>query len=135
MLRSIRGRLKNLRRSPHGVEKYDSLLERDYMIELEQDPAVKSWTKEHGVKIPYKMLGFIPRIYLPDFLVEYQDGTKEIHEGKGLNMLLWGSTNAKRSAAEAWCRGKGWKYKVITQGRKIFYTNNYIENLGFDDSR
>lgn len=124
-----------MKHSPLGIEKYDSLLERDYMIELEQDPAIKSWTKEHGIKIPYKMLGFIPRMYLPDFLVEYHDGAKEIHEGKGLNMLVWSSTNAKRKAAEAWCRAKGWKYKVITQGRKIFYTNNYIENVGIDDSR
>jgi len=45
-----------LKKSPYGKEDYDSTLERGYMVELERDPAVKSWTKKHGIKIPYKFL-------------------------------------------------------------------------------
>lgn len=104
------------------------------MIELEQDPAVKSWTKKHGIKIPYSFLGIFKRYYLPDFLVEYNDGSKEIHEGKGLPLLFWDSTKAKRSAAQEWCKSYGMKYKVVTQGRQIFYINNFIENAGIKDT-
>jgi len=50
---SKKGTLTNLRKSPHGKEDYDSALEREYMVELERDPGVKTWTKKHGIKIPY----------------------------------------------------------------------------------
>lgn len=133
-MNSIRGTLSGLRKNPDGSSSYDSLLERDYMIELEQDPAVKSWTKKHGIKIPYSFLGIFKRYYLPDFLVEYNDGSKEIHEGKGLPLLFWDSTKAKRVAAQEWCKFHGMKYKVVTQGRQIFYINNFVENAGIKDT-
>ena len=117
---SKKGTLTNLKKSPYGKEDYDSTLEREYMIELERDPAVKSWTKKHGIKIPYKFLGFT-RHYLPDFLVEYRDGSKEIHETKGLPLLLWVSTKLKGKTAEEFCNDKGWRYKLITKGNQAFY--------------
>jgi len=133
-MNSIRGTLSGLKKNPEGIASYDSLLERDYMIELEQDPTVKSWTKKHGIKIPYNFLGLFTRNYLPDFLVECSDGSKEIHEGKGLPLLFWDSTKAKRVAAQKWCKERGMKYKVITQGRQIFYINNFVENAGIKDT-
>lgn len=133
-MKSIKGKLTNLKKSPYGEEFYDSLLERDYMIELEQNPAIKSWTKRHGIKIPYIFLLLFKRNYLPDFLVEYNDGSKEIHEGKGLPLLFWDSTKAKRKAAEEFCQEKGWKYKIITKGRQVFYINNFIKNSDVEDS-
>ena len=117
---SKKGTLTNLKKSPHGREKYDSTLEREYMVELERDPAVRSWTKEHQIKIPYTILGFTHH-YWPDFLVEYQDDHKELHETKGLPLLLWLSTKLKRQTAEEFCRGLGWKYKLITKGRQAFF--------------
>jgi len=117
---SKKGKLTNLKKSPYGEEEYESALEREYMVELERDPAVKKWTKRHGVKIPYTFLGFT-RHYLPDFLVEYQDGHKEIHETKGLPLLLWLSTKLKRQSAEDFCRQQGWRYKLVTKGRQAFY--------------
>src|SRR3989338_5566742 len=131
---SIRGTLSGLKKNQEGTASYDSLLERNYMIEMEQDPGVRSWTKKHGIKIPYTFLGLFTRHYLPDFLVEYNDGSKEIHEGKGLPLLFWDSTKAKRAAAQNWCRAHGMKYKVITQGRQIFYVNNFVESAGIRDS-
>lgn len=119
-MQSIRGKLTGLKKNPNGEEKYDSTLERDYMVELEHDPAVKSWTKQHNIKIPYRFLGFL-RNYLPDFLVEYQDGHKELHETKGLPLLLWLSTKLKGESAEEYCRKQGWRYKIITKGREAFY--------------
>ena len=113
-MRTKRGTLTNLRRSPYGSETYDSLLERDYMIELEHDPAVKEWTKRHDIEIRYTF-GWLRR-YLPDFLVTYKDGSKELHETKGLPLLFWVSTRLKRRSAEAYCAECGWKYKLVTRG-------------------
>ena len=56
---SKKGTLTNLKKSPDGQEKYDSALEREYMVELERDPAVVRWTKKHGLKISYKFLGCV----------------------------------------------------------------------------
>lgn len=114
------GRLTELKKNPQGWELYDSALEREYMVELERDPAVKSWTKKHGIKIPYKLFGFV-RHYLPDFLIEYKDGSKELHETKGLPLLLWLSTKLKSESAEEFCKKQGWKYKKITKGSIAFY--------------
>ena len=117
---SKKGTLTNLKKSPHEHEDYDSTLEREYMVELERDAGVKTWTKKHGIKIPYKFLGFTRR-YLPDFLVEYRDGSKEIHETKGLPLLLCLSTKIKGKTAEEVCKERGWKYKLITKGIQAFY--------------
>lgn len=114
-MESKRGTLSSLRKSPHGTESYDSLLERDYMIELEHDPAVREWTKRHGVVIPYAFLGFRRR-YIPDFLVTYKDGSRELHETKGLPLLFWLSTKLKQRSAEEYCRSLGWGYKLVTRG-------------------
>jgi len=120
-MQSKRGKLTNLKKSPYGEEKYDSALEREYMVELERDAAVVKWTKKHDIKIPYRFLG-IPRKYFPDFLVEFKDGTKEIHETKGLPLMLWATTKIKGITAEEWCKEKGWKYKMITKGKQAFYS-------------
>ncbi len=116
-MESKRGTLSGLRKSPLGTEKYDSLLERDYMVELDHDPTIKHWTKEHGIKIPYTLFG-LPRKYLPDFLIAYNNGTQQLHETKGLPLMFWLSTKLKRESAEAYCAKLGWKYKMITKGWK-----------------
>lgn len=118
---SKKGTLTNLKKSPLGQEDYDSALEREYMVELERDSAVVRWTKKHGLRIPYKVFGF-PHHYLPDFLVVYRDGHKEIHETKGLPLMLWLSTKLKAQAAEAYFAKLGWRYKMITKGRVAFYS-------------
>lgn len=117
---SKKGTLTNLKKSPDGKEDYDSALEREYMVELERDSAVVRWTKKHGLKIHYIIFIF-PHYYIPDFLVEYKDGHKEIHETKGLPFMLWLSTKIKREAAENYFEKLGWKYKMITKGRGAFY--------------
>ena len=116
-----KGTLTNLKKSPAGREDYDSALEREYMVELERDAAVVRWTKKHGLKIPYNIFGF-PHKYLPDFLVEYRDGHKEVHETKGLPLMLWLSTKLKAQAAEDFFEKLGWRYKMITKGRAAFYS-------------
>jgi hypothetical protein len=120
-----RGKLIGLKRSPYSEELYDSDLEKYYMVELEGMPGVKTWTKRHNIKIPYKFL-FIKRNYIPDFLVELNDGSKEIHETKGLPFLFLLSTKLKKISAEQYCKKLGWKYKLITKDKEVFYRNNFL---------
>ncbi len=122
---SHRGKLIGLQRSPHGEESYDSDLEKYYMVELEGMPGVKSWTKRHCIKIPYQFL-FIKRNYFPDFLVEFNDGSKEIHETKGLPFLFLLSTKLKKASAQNYCKKLGWKYKFITRDKEVFYKNAFL---------
>lgn len=118
---STHGKLTELKKNPDNWENYDSALEREYMVELERNPAVKNWTKKHGIKIPYNFFGFTKH-YFPDFLVEFYDGSKEIHETKGLPFLFWLSTKLKGERAEEFCKKQGWKYKKITKGSIAFYS-------------
>ena len=122
-----RGKLIGLKRSPYGEESYDSDLEKYYMVELEGMPGVKAWTKKHNIKIPYRIL-FVTKYYIPDFLVEFNDGSKEIHETKGLPFLFLLSTKQKKISAEEYCRKMGWKYKFITKEREVFYRNNFLSS-------
>ncbi len=125
---SKRGVLKGLRRNPRGESSYDSLLERNYMLELEHIGGVVSWTKDHGIRIPYRVLGFIPRTYWPDFLVTFEDGSKELHETKGAGFLAWLETHAKRRAADDWCKQRGMIYRFIENSRGALFA----ENQGLD---
>lgn len=139
MIQSKKGILKGLKRNPKGEAAYDSLLERDYMLELENIGGVISWTKDHGIRIPYKIFGIISRHYLPDFLVTFADGSKEIHETKGAGFLSWMSTHAKRRAGDAWCRQHGMVYRFIENSKgALFVKNNSLiqmEEITFRKSK
>jgi len=124
-MKSNRGKLVGLKRSRYGEELYDSDLEKYYMVELEGMPGVKSWTKKHNIKIPYTFF-FLKRNYIPDFLVEFVDGSREIHETKGLPFLFLLSTKLKKLSAEEYCKKLGWKYILITKDKEVFYRNNFL---------
>ena len=125
---SKHGRLTGLKRNPRGESNYDSLLERDYMLELEHTGGIVSWTKDHGIRIPYRMMRLIPRTYLPDFLVTFADGSKELHETKGAGFLGWIETHDKRRAGDGWCRQRGMIYRFIENSRGALFA----ENRGLD---
>ena len=76
---------------------------------------------------PDKFL-FVKKNYIPDFLVEFNDGSKEIHETKGLPLLFLLSTKLKKISAEEYCRKMGWKYKFITKDKEVFYKNNFLSS-------
>jgi len=124
MIQAKTGVLKNLKRNLAEWAKYDSFLERDYMLELEHTGGVKEWTKTHGIKIPYKIFGILPHNYLPDFLVTFEDGSQELHETKGAGFLAWASTHAKRKAADEWCKKRGMKYRFIENSRGALFAQN-----------
>lgn len=128
MVFSISGTYRSPKKSQYSSEHYDSILERDYMGYLDSNPSVSRWTKKHGIKIPYTFLGF-KRDYLPDFLVILRDGSKEIHETKGLPFLLWLSVKIKRKSAEEWCKNWGYKYKFVTRSQIPFYDPEGLSRL------
>jgi hypothetical protein len=129
MVQSKRGKLSGLKKANHTTEAYDSLLERDYMLELENNPAIVSWTKDHGIRIPYHILG-IKRNYWPDFLVTFHSGGQELHETKGAGFLSWLSTHRKRLAGDQWAKSQGMKYRFVENSRgALFSTNMAIDKV------
>ena len=107
------GYYKNPKKSAYSVEKYQSEFEKGFMEELEKDPKVKAWTKNHGIRIPYVNIDEKVAHYTPDFLIEYEDGTQEVVEIKGKNNLTE-VTKRKSKAAEEWCQKREMRYKLIT---------------------
>ena len=118
----ISGVLSGLHKNAAGHAKYLSLVEKRYMEMLEEDPSVRAWTTEHGIKIRYAFF-FARKTYRPDFLVELKDGSKEIHETKGAGLMYWLTTHAKREAAEQWCKEHGCTYRLVTPAKEWFYGN------------
>lgn len=123
-MQAIRGILKRLKKNPRGESSYDSLLERNYMLELESMSGIKEWTKDHGIRIPYRIFGILPHYYLPDFLITFIDGSKEIHETKGTGFLSWMSTHVKREAGDKWCKEHGMVYRFIENSRGALFAQN-----------
>lgn len=84
------------------------------MVRLEGDPSVAKWTKKHGISIPWIDGQKHRRKYVPDFLVEYQDGTKALIEVKDPSRIDSSDVRRKRKAAELWCRQRGMAYILAT---------------------
>jgi hypothetical protein len=112
---SERGDFENPTKSAYSIERYDSLWERDYMRRLERDKTVAKWTKTHGITIQYVTEAGNVRGYRPDFLVELLDGSKELHEVKGTQLLDNPDTRRKHEAAQNWCTRRGMHFSVITK--------------------
>lgn len=69
--------------------------------QLDQHARVRAWVKNDrlGLVIPYRKDG-VARKYLPDFLVELDDGDRLLIEIKG----QVGDAHLKKAAAQRWCR-------------------------------
>ncbi|MBU1180317.1 TnsA endonuclease N-terminal domain-containing protein [Patescibacteria group bacterium] len=111
---SERGAFEHPQKSPFTIEKYDSSWEKDYMKKLEEDPAVVKWTKNHNIRIPYVDDAGYRKHFEPDFLIEFTDGVKEIHEVKGSH-LMNRETELKANAAKLFCAARKMKFKLITK--------------------
>jgi hypothetical protein len=94
-------------RSDGGREWYDSSYELDQMKQYDADGV--TWTKKHGIRIPYVSLEGIPTYYVPDFLISC-DGRLSLVEVKG-----WMSTKVKTKALIAieYCRVHGMNYVLL----------------------
>ena len=113
---SIHGQYANPKKSPWNFEKSHSDLERRMMDRLERDPHVVKWMKRHGITIPWIDVQKHQRRYLPDFLVEYEDGSKVVIEVKDPSRIDSDDVQRKRKAAEMWCKQRGMEYILATVG-------------------
>jgi hypothetical protein len=102
-------------KSAWSFESYDSGWEREYMEELESDPAVVAWTKRHDIRIPYEAANGKRRVFVPDFLVKLQSETLELRETKGGHLLE--ESKLKFAAARAFCAARSMQFVVITKGQ------------------
>ncbi len=111
---SKRGNFESPTKSPYNFEKYDSDLERQMMKNLERDPEVERWMKRHSISIAWIDQHNRKCKYLPDFLVQYRDGSKAIIEVKNPVLIESDAVQRKRAAAELWCKKRGMKYGIKT---------------------
>lgn len=86
------------------------------MNALDADVTVESYQYE-GMTIEYVSNAKTGRIrrYIPDFMVNRTDGTKELIEVKPSKRLVQRNVQKKIAAAEEWCRAHGMVFRVITE--------------------
>jgi len=99
-----------------GECKYRSGWEQKYMVYLDDNPDVTSWSYEKLV-IEYVSNKKTKKIrkYYPDFQIEYKDGRKVVIEIKPSRRLLQASIIKKTEAAKAWCQVNGMTYEILTE--------------------
>jgi hypothetical protein len=106
--------------SIHGVYKsvktgqtefYDSTYELRRFVALDASPLVKTWTKKHGIRISYRYKKSKKK-YLPDILVEYNDGRKFLEEIKGF-VYQPAKFVLKNGVAKLYCHMRRWTYRII----------------------
>jgi hypothetical protein len=98
------------------VCKYRSGWELVYLQWLDGHAAVKTFGYE-SIKIPYisnTRTGKV-RNYFPDFLIEFNDGSKQLVEIKPKRKLKQLLIQKKLKAAEVWCLEHGASLVVITE--------------------
>ena len=112
---SEKGEYENPKKSPYSIEYYDRSWELEHMKELDADPLVAKWTKNHGIRIPYRNMEGKFSTYAPDFLVQLEDEAVELHEIKGTHLLDSEITKRKANAAREWCKARGMNYRLISK--------------------
>lgn len=111
---SKHGQFMNPQKSPYNFENYDSDLERRMMERLERDLSVTKWMKRHGLSIPWIDSQKHQRRYVPDFIVQYEDGRRVLIEVKDPSRIDSDDVRRKRKAAEMWCKQRGMEYVIAT---------------------
>jgi len=111
---SIHSEYKNPKKSRWNFERYQSDLERRMMDRLERDPNVVKWMKRHGISIPWIDGQKHQRRYVPDFIVEYEGGSKAVIEVKDPSRVDSDDVQRKRKAAEMWCKQRRMEYILAT---------------------
>lgn len=102
-------------KSPYSFERWDFGWEKEYMAGLEADPAVKAWTKNHKIRIPYLDSRSRKREYRPDFLVSLGSGEIQLHEVKGGHLKDQPDTKRKLEAGQRWCDERGAVFVLVTK--------------------
>lgn len=101
----------------------ESSLERDFLVLLEFDPAVERF-EEQPVRIEYADSDGRRRTYTPDVLVYYRADLLPARppllcEVKYRDELVerWEEFKPKLRAGRAYARGRGWRFKLVTERR------------------
>lgn len=119
---SLTGQIKSLKRN--DLIDFESSLERDYIHILEFDENVRYYYEQ-----PLK-IKFNDRYYVPDFFVEYWDGTKEVIEIKYTIDLIDNASKyvSKFKAAEEFCNSNDLTFRILTENE---IRNDYLFNIKF----
>ncbi|UGS24644.1 TnsA endonuclease N-terminal domain-containing protein [Flavobacterium channae] len=119
---SLTGQIKSLKRN--DFVDFESSLERDYIHILEFDENVRYYYEQ-----PLK-IEFNDRYYIPDFFVEYWDGSKEVIEIKYNIDLIDNASKyvTKFKAAEEFCNSNNLTFRILTE---TDIRNNYLFNIKF----
>lgn len=108
---------------------FESALERDFALILENKPNVSEY-QEQPVKIEYFYKDKF-RVYTPDFLVRFNDGTRnwlcEIKYRKELREKF-SKLKPKFRAAIEYCKEEDWEFKIFTE---LDIRNPFLENIKF----
>jgi hypothetical protein len=98
------------------VYKFRSGWERAYMEYLDLNEDVTSWSYESfNIEYVSNIKTKKIRKYIPDFKVEYSNGSIEIVEIKPLKKLNQVLVKKKINAAQAWCDAHGFIFRIITE--------------------
>lgn len=97
-----------------GLIRYDSLYERDRIIQNSRDFNIKSMER-CKIKIKYFNLLLEPHIYKPDFLIQKIDNSIIIEEVKPTSMLNKYDNSFKHEFAIKYCNENGYKFRVVTE--------------------
>ena len=102
---------------------YDSMLEKFYMQRLDSDVTVVTWTKRHGIRIPYTNCDGVPKMFVPDFLVTRDRASIEEVKGRDKNAEF------KRFALHKFAETKQMSYRWVTQGElEVLGYRSWIRN-------
>ncbi len=116
----------------NGTPTYRSSWELAVMRTFDTNPAILKWASE-SIKIPYRnpFTGY-NTVYVPDFFIVYIDANGKQHSelleikpekqtffektGKNqYNKVQYVLNMAKWAAAEAWCKSKGIRFRVVNE--------------------
>lgn len=119
---SLTGQIKSLKRN--DFVDFESSLERDYIHILEFDENVRYYYEQ-----PLK-IEFNDRYYIPDFFVEYWDGSKEVIEIKYNIDLIDNASKyvTKFKSSEEFCNSNNLTFRILTE---TDIRNNYLFNIKF----
>lgn len=110
---------------------FRSSWENAFMQKCDNHPSIQKWASE-SIKIPYyNPLTQKPTIYIPDFLIQYVDRTGKIvvelleikpnnqanenYAKSRNNKIALALNRIKWTAATAWARKQGMKFRVMTE--------------------
>lgn len=116
-MRPNRGSFPSLKMNQ--MVKYQSSIERDYMLILEYDPTVKSYEAQ-SVTIKYKdwdekKQKWKNRQYTPDFCILKSDHSQVLVECKAKKFVNSEMNQHKFAVARQWCAEHNWTFLVLTE--------------------